>query len=81
MSKPMRCYQDGWHPAHAYTYGGQPAHCDGLNTGQVGDDEPGQCCADPLCPCATKPGWGAYGFRRRRDQAHPHDTYDDEGDE
>ena len=77
---PPRCYRPGYHPAHTWTYGGQPAHCDGLNT-QPARPEPDTCaCGDPLCPCATKPGWGAYGFRRRRDQAHPHDDAH-EGDE
>ena len=75
MSLERRCYTPGWHEAHTWTYGGTPAHCDGLNTQPDRPDT--RCCADPLCPCATKPGWGAYGFRHH--DTHPHDAH--EGDD
>ena len=68
-SPPPRCYRPGWHEPHDWVYGGATAHCDGLNTRTSDEPEPDTCrCGDPLCPCATKPGWGAYGFRRRRDE-------------
>lgn len=46
-----------------------------------GEGDRGQCCSDPLCPCAMKPGWGAYGgTTKRRSWDAEYDDYDG-GDE
>lgn len=63
---------DGWlpcdepkrHAPHDWTYTdpntglSSGAYCDG---GQVRPAPERQCCGDPLCPCAAKPGWTTHG--------------------
>ena len=61
--KAVHCFSKTYaHQPHEWTYGGQPVQCDGSpQYVQPRWPEPErQCCSDPLCGCAQKPGWGAH---------------------